>query len=69
MENWMFQERHASYGHSAISDLLGALEKPHNILKKQYRPQNALVNSEQQANLDLLFNLAFWMLSRENNYS
>ena len=55
----MFQERHASYGHSAISDLLGALEKPHNILKEQYRPQNTLVNSEQQANLDLLFNLAF----------
>jgi hypothetical protein len=55
----MFQERHASHGHSAISDLLSALEKPHNILKEQYRPQNALVNSEQQANLDLLFNLAF----------
>ena len=55
----MFQERHASYGHSSISDLLGVLEKPHNILKEQYRPQNALVNSEQQANLDSLFNLAF----------
>ena len=55
----MFQERNASFGHSAISYLLGALEKPHNILKEQYRPQNALVNSEQQANLDSLFNLVF----------
>ena len=43
----MFQERHASYGHSSISDLLGVLKKPHNILKEQYRTQNALVNSEQ----------------------
>ena len=55
----MFQERNASFGHSAISYLLGALEKPHNILKEQYRPQNVLVSSEKHANLDLLFNLAF----------
>ena len=55
----MFQDRHASYGHSAISDLLDALEKPHNILKEQYRPQNVQVNSEKQANGDLLFNLTF----------
>ena len=42
METWMFQERDASYGQS---DLLGALEKPQNLLKKQYRTQKALVNS------------------------
>ena len=55
----MFQERHASHGSLGHLRLLSALEKPHNILKEQYRPQNALVNSEQQANLDSLFNLAF----------
>ena len=53
------KKKHASYGHSAILDLPGALEKSQNIFTEQYRAQNTSGKLLTTANLGLLFNLCY----------